>query len=96
MSGDPVLTAFVGGALAVGYLIAGVFFLQFWRRTRDSLFVIFAAAFALMALHQSLIVLLGIPREELTPVYLVRLAAFALIIVGVLRKNLGGRGPTAD
>lgn len=91
MSAAPTLVnAFVGGGLAVGYAVAGAFFLQFWRRTGDSLFAIFAAAFALMALHQSLLILLGIPREEASPLYLLRAAAFLLIIVGVLRKNLDG------
>lgn len=90
---SPVVNAFVGGGLAVGYAVAGAFFLQFWRRTRDSLFAIFAGAFALMALHQSLLILLGIPREEASPLYLLRLAAFVLIIYGVLRKNLGGSSP---
>jgi hypothetical protein len=85
--------AFVGGLLTAGYAIAGVFFLNFWRRTRDSLFAVFAVAFWLMALNQALPVLLGIPSEEQSGVYLLRLAAFILIIAAVLRKNLRGRAP---
>ena len=42
--------SFVGGLLSAGYAVAGVFFLSFWRRTRDSLFAVFAVAFWLMAL----------------------------------------------
>ena len=85
------LIAFFGGAIAMGYLVGGVFFWRFWSRTRDSLFLVFAAAFCLMALNQALPVLLGIPREEQSGIYLLRLAAFMLIIVAILRKNLGGR-----
>jgi hypothetical protein len=78
----------VAGALGAGFLIAGLFFLRFWGRTRESLFLAFAGAFALMALVQVLPVLLGIPQEERGGIYLIRLAAFVLIIVAVLAKNL--------
>ena len=83
--------AFIGGLLSGGYAIGGVFFLSFWRRTRDSLFAVFAVAFWLMAVNQALPVLLGIPREEQGGIYLLRLAAFVLIIGAILRKNLSGR-----
>ena len=83
--------AFIGGLLSAGYAVAGVFFLSFWRWTRDSLFAVFAVAFWLMALNQALPVLLGVPREEQGGIYLLRLAAFILIIGAILRKNLSGR-----
>ena len=83
---DPVL-AFVSGLITMGYVIAGVFFLRFWRRTRDALFAVFAAAFWLFALNQALVALLGVTGDERGWIYLVRLAAFILIIVGVLKKN---------
>lgn len=79
---------FIAGLLAAGYLVAGLFFFKFWRRTRDHLFRAFAAAFGLMALNQAAPVLLGVPDEMLGGVYLLRLAAFLLIIWAVLRKNL--------
>ena len=78
----------VAGALAMGFLIAGLFFLKFWRRTRDGLFLAFSAAFGLMAVGNALPVLLGTPHEERSGIYLFRLAAFVLIIVAVLAKNL--------
>jgi hypothetical protein len=82
---------FISGMLTVGYLVGGLFFLKFWRRTRDGLFLAFAAAFALMALNQAIPVLFGIPDEALGGVYLLRLAAFLLIIWAVLRKNMARR-----
>lgn len=87
----PVLIAFVSGAIAMGYVVAGAFFLRFWARTRDALFLAFAGAFWLMALNQALPVLLDIASEDQSGVYLLRLGAFILIIVAVLGKNLGGR-----
>ncbi|MGH6964886.1 MAG: DUF5985 family protein [Phenylobacterium sp.] len=78
--------------MAAGYGVVGLFFLRFWSRTRDSLFLAFAVAFALLAADQALPVLCGLPRESLQGVYLLRLAAFSLIIVAIVGKNLG-RGP---
>ena len=85
---DPILAAFLGGALVVGYLTAGLFFLRFWRQTGDRLFAAFAAAFALLAINQAVPVLFGIPSESQGYVYLFRLAGFALIIWAILRKNM--------
>lgn len=78
----------IAGALATGFLVAGLFFLKFWSRTRDGLFLAFSAAFGLLALGNALPVLLGTPHEERSGLYLIRLAAFVLIIVAVLAKNL--------
>jgi len=82
---------FVTGMLTAGYLVAGLFFLKFWRRTGDGLFAAFAAAFVLMALNQAIPALFGIPDEALGGVYLLRLAAFLLIIWAILRKNMARR-----
>jgi Family of unknown function (DUF5985) len=84
------LSAFLSGAITAGFLIASLFFLSFWRRTRDSLFAAFAAAFLLLAANQALITLAGIPEEHRSWVYLLRLAAFALLIIAIVRKNIGG------
>jgi hypothetical protein len=87
----PTLFTFAAGAIAMGYVLAGVFFLRFFVRTRDGLFAAFSAAFWLMALNQALPVLLRIPSEDQGGIYLLRLAAFVLIIVAILWKNFGGR-----
>lgn len=85
------LAGFISGANTVGYLVVGLLFLKFWRRTGDTLFLSFAAAFALMAVNQALPSLLGIATENVAVVYLFRLAAFLLIIWAILRKNLARR-----
>jgi hypothetical protein len=84
----PEIVGFMSGAVTVGYLVGGLFFLKFWRRTRDGLFAAFAAAFVLMAMNQAAPVLFGISDEALGGVYLLRLAAFSLIIWAILRKNM--------
>lgn len=79
---------FLAGLVTAGYLVAALFFLKFWRRIGDGLFLAFAAAFALLAFHATLAVLLGVTSEPRSGVYLIRLAAFLLIIGAMLRKNL--------
>jgi hypothetical protein len=82
---------FFTGAIAMGFVVASVFFARFWRRTGDGLFAAFSAAFALMALNQALVALLEIPREEQSPIFALRLLAFVLIIGAVLWKSFGRR-----
>jgi peptidoglycan/LPS O-acetylase OafA/YrhL len=82
-----MIFAFVSGLITMGFVIAGLFFLRFWRRSRDVLFAAFAAAFWLLAANQTLLVLADVPAEEKSWFYLLRLAAFGLIIAAVTLKN---------
>jgi hypothetical protein len=81
------LLDFLSGAITAGFLVAGLYFLRSWRRTREGLFLAFAAAFWLLGLAQALISFADIPLEERSWLFLVRLAAFALILVSIWRKN---------
>jgi hypothetical protein len=80
-------TSFLSGAIAMGFWLAGLFFLRFWRRTRDELFLAFTLAFWLLGLGQALLVFSPVPVEERSWLYLLRLAAFVLILVAIWRKN---------
>lgn len=77
----------------LGFLALGFFFFRFWRRTRDSLFAVFAASFAVLAVERVLLLVTTNPQDpsemhELRPyVYLVRFTAFMLIIVAFWLKN---------
>ena len=80
------------GAVAMASCMAALFFLRFWRQTRDSFFLFFAGAFGLDALTRFV---LGVSRfsEETQPlIYLARLVTFCLIIVAIIRKNRPRRG----
>jgi hypothetical protein len=79
--------AFVSGLITMGFLVSGLFFLRYWRTSGDWLFGAFAAAFWLLALNQALLGLTNVAVEEQTWFYLLRLAAFALIIFAVAMKN---------
>ena len=82
-----MLVAFLSGATVMGFGLAGLFFLRFWTRTRDQLFLAFTISFWLLGLSQALLTFSDVPVEERTPLYLLRLAAFLLILVAVWRKN---------
>jgi hypothetical protein len=81
---------FFAGFLAAAFLVCALFFARFWRRTGDGLFLAFSLAFTLLALQQGLITFLGLPEEERSWVYLLRLAAFSILIIAIVRKNLKG------
>lgn len=82
-----MLFDFLSGAITMGFIVAGLFFLRFWKRTHEGLFISFALAFWLLGLTQGLLAFTNIPVEERSWLYLVRLAAFLLILVSIWLKN---------
>lgn len=84
------LVGILTGAVTMGFLLAALFFLRYWFRTRDVFFALFAAAFAIYGAGQ---LALGWGRtSEFEPLYyLPRLVTFALIVVAVVIKNQAGR-----
>ena len=75
------------GALAMDSLIAGLFFLRFWRESSDRFFLFFAVAFALMGIHWAALGMVDPSLESSHQIYWIRLVAFLVIVVGVLDKN---------
>lgn len=86
------LTDFLSGALMLSFLVATAYFVRFWRRTGDRLFAFFAAAFALLALNQLALFLLGTEDEMRGYAYVLRVSGFVLILIGILGKNIGVAG----
>ena len=82
---------FLSGAVAAGFFVCALFFLRFWRRTSDGLFLAFALAFGLLGTGQSILALANIPSEERGSIYLIRLSAFAVILFAIVRKNRGAK-----
>jgi uncharacterized membrane protein YoaK (UPF0700 family) len=75
------------GAAATASLVAALFFLRFWRQSRDSLFVWFSVAFAMDALTRLALSLGHISDEHQPFFYLARLATFIVIIFAIAQKN---------
>ncbi len=89
------MSEFVGGLITMGYVASALFFLKFWSRTADRLFLAFFVAFLLFASEQGLLAWSRLGREEQTWFYLLRLCGFLLIIAGVIDKNRR-TGPSAS
>ncbi len=84
------MNEFLSGTVFGLCCVAGLFFLRFWRKTRDRFFAFFAASFWLMALHRLVMLMLRENREYVVTVYLIRLLAFVLILVAIVDKNRVG------
>jgi len=86
------MIVFVHGMITMGFVIAGLFFLRFWRRTKDGLFIVFAFAFWLLALNQALISIPGSATPGQSWEFLPSLGAFGLLIMAILIKNFDRAG----
>jgi hypothetical protein len=84
---------FLSGVVVAGFAVCGLFFLRYWYRSRDELFLAFALAFALLGTGQAMLSLASIPTEHRGAVYVLRLAAFLLILLAIIRKNRSARLP---
>ena len=83
---------FLSGAVTIGFVVAAMFFLRFWRRTADRLFLAFAAAFVLLAFNQALALWLGAADERVGYAYLLRVLGFILILSAIVDKNVASAG----
>ncbi|HEY4187437.1 MAG TPA: DUF5985 family protein [Polyangia bacterium] len=81
---------FLWGALTLGCLVATLLFARAWRASRDRLFMFLATAFFVLALNWLGLAVLHPLTETRHHVFLLRLLAFVLIIVGIIDKNRTG------
>lgn len=91
MSAHASTILMLSGALVAGYLVAALFFLRFWRETRDRLFGYFAGSFALLALQRIALEWSVMRHADTTANYLLRLAAFVMILIAIVDKNRAAR-----
>jgi hypothetical protein len=85
------LRLFLAGMATMGFLVAALFFLRFFVHTRDRLFAAFGIAFLLLAANQGATALAGVSEEELSWLYLLRLAGFGLLIGAIIARNVRAR-----
>ena len=81
------------GAIAAASIIAGLFFLRFWKSTGDRFFLFFALSFGIEGVNRIFLGLMGGVREDAPAYYSIRLIAYSLILVAVLDKNRSRRRP---
>lgn len=82
-----MIAAFLLGVIVTASLVAGAFFFKFWRQTRDTLFLAFAAAFIIEGLNRIGFLFVARPNEASPAFYVVRSIAFLLILTAIVRKN---------
>lgn len=78
---------FISGAAVMACAVVGLFFLRFWRQSRDRLFLIFAISFWMLGVERSVLAFLKNQNEATPYVYVIRLIAFAFIVAGIIDKN---------
>lgn len=87
MNDHIALMLLIAGVLSAGYFVAALFFARFWKQTGDRLFGFFALSFALLAVHRLWLAWAVLHESGTVAFYLLRLAAFVLILVAILDKN---------
>jgi zinc transporter ZupT len=90
------VTNLITGAIAMASIIIALFFLRFWRSTRDRFFMYFALSFAIEGAHRVVSALAYQDNEDSPLHYLVRLLAYGLILWAILEKNLPERKKKAE
>ena len=84
------MITFLYGMCAMACLVIGLFFLRYWRLSRDRLFLYFWASFWAFALNWIGLAVVNPSDETRHWFYAVRLVAFVLIIIGIVDKNRRG------
>lgn len=77
---------FIAGCICTLSLMVSLYFLKFWRKSHDGFFFLFSLAFLLLGIERMWIAFF-VGRTTVSYIYIVRLAAFLLIIVAFIRKN---------
>ena len=84
---------FIWGLLTMETGVAALFFVRYWRVTGDRLFLFFALAFVAMSVNWIGLSSIDPTLEPQHLIYLARLLAFVLIIIGIVDKNRRSRRP---
>jgi hypothetical protein len=82
-----MLEGFLLGVIVAASVASALFFLKFWKNTRDGLFLAFSAAFFIEGVNRMGAFFIERPNEGSAAIYIVRLLAFLLILVAIARKN---------
>ena len=86
-----MIEGFLMGVIVCGSAVVGLFFLRFWQRTGDLLFLAFALSFLMEAANRVRFLALDVPGEGAASIYLVRLLSYLLILAAIVYKNLPAR-----
>ena len=75
------------GAIAMACFTASMFFLRFWKSTRDRFFLFFAISFCVEGFNRVMLGVSHYSNEQEPFFYLLRLFAFLIILYAIVDKN---------
>jgi len=78
---------FLLGAILMGDVIAGLFFVRYWKVTGDRLFLFFAWSFVFGALSRVMLAGHVVTSEAEPFLYVLRLLSYLIILAGIADKN---------
>lgn len=78
---------FLYGGVAIASFVIGLLFFKYFRKTGDQLLMQFGIAFWLLGAERIFLTITPQESESRSFVFLLRLSAFLLIIVGIMWKN---------
>ena len=81
------MNIFLSGVLTALCWIISLFFLRFFLKARDRLFLCFSCAFLMLGVERVFITVNEISNERSNAVILIRLASFILILLAIIDKN---------
>jgi hypothetical protein len=84
----PNLDYFLLGFIAACSLVAGLFFLRFYRATRDPLFLAFLIFFVVQGCTNAATLELRQPNIGTPMLFVVRLISVLVVLAAILWKNL--------
>lgn len=84
----PNLDYFLLGFIAACSLVAGLFFLKFYRSTRDPLFLAFVVFFVVQGTTSAVTLELAQPNIGTPLIFLIRLMSVLVVLAAIVRKNL--------
>lgn len=82
-----MFSLFMLGVSAAASFTAMLFFLRFWKDTRDSLFAAFAFFFLVEGVDRVVLSTMKHPNEGSPWIYVARLIALLVLLGAILRKN---------
>lgn len=80
---------FLSGAVFMAACVSALFFLRFWKESRDRFFLLFAFAFVLFGIERLPFLALALGTDARGSIYLLRLFAYIVILGAILDKNRG-------
>jgi hypothetical protein len=82
---------FLLGAIALGSFAVGLFFLRYWKISRDRFFLFLMLSFWIEGGNRTYMAIQQSWNEDSPAHYLVRLVSYLLILLAIWDKNRPGR-----